>query len=210
MGHVVLLGDSIFDNARYVPGGPSVVEHLGRALPRGWRATLLAQDGAVTADVARQVRSLPEGATHLVVSAGGNDALEQGGVLRNESPGSFRDALERLAEVHSHFRIDYGLMLRKVAGAGLPTAVCTVYDAVPGLERGDRAGLCVFNDVIVREAVRARLPVIDLRQVCAEPGDYSAVSPIEPSAAGGFKIAAAVARAVTNHDSGPGACRVSF
>ena len=36
MGHVILLGDSIFDNARYVPGGPSVIEQLRRALPDGW------------------------------------------------------------------------------------------------------------------------------------------------------------------------------
>ncbi len=35
MNHIVLLGDSIFDNARYVPGGPSVIEHLRRGLPAG-------------------------------------------------------------------------------------------------------------------------------------------------------------------------------
>lgn len=75
MGHIVLLGDSIFDNARYVPGGPSVVEHLRRALPAAWRATLLAVDGSVAADVVRQLADLPADATHLVVSAGGNDAL---------------------------------------------------------------------------------------------------------------------------------------
>ncbi len=45
MNHVVLLGDSIFDNARDVPGGPSVIEHLRRILPAGWQATLLAQAG---------------------------------------------------------------------------------------------------------------------------------------------------------------------
>src|SRR5262249_20871634 len=45
MSHVVLLGDSIFDNDRYVPGDPSVIKHLRRALPHGWRATLLAGDG---------------------------------------------------------------------------------------------------------------------------------------------------------------------
>ncbi len=39
MSHVVLLGDSNFDNARYVPGEPAVVEQLRRSLPRGWHAT---------------------------------------------------------------------------------------------------------------------------------------------------------------------------
>ena len=42
MGHVVLLGDSIFDNALYVPGGPAVIDQLRRELPAGWSATLLA------------------------------------------------------------------------------------------------------------------------------------------------------------------------
>jgi hypothetical protein len=42
MSHVVLLGDSIFDNARYVPGRPAVIEQVRQALPRPWQATLLA------------------------------------------------------------------------------------------------------------------------------------------------------------------------
>ena len=38
MGHVVLLGDSIFDNGRYVPGEPAVIDQLRSALPKGWTA----------------------------------------------------------------------------------------------------------------------------------------------------------------------------
>src|SRR6476659_6170002 len=82
MGHVVLLGDSIFDNARYVPDRPPVIEQLRRSLPVGWRATLLAVDGHVTNDVERQLCRLPADATHLVVSVGGNDALAESGILR--------------------------------------------------------------------------------------------------------------------------------
>jgi hypothetical protein len=48
MGHVVLLGDSIFDIARCVPDRPPVIEQLRQALPRGWTATLLAIDGHIT------------------------------------------------------------------------------------------------------------------------------------------------------------------
>src|SRR5215831_15819260 len=73
MGHVVLLGDSIFDNVRYVPDRPPVIEQLRRSLPSGWRASLLAADGAVVEDVCGQMANLPGDATHLFVSAGGND-----------------------------------------------------------------------------------------------------------------------------------------
>ena len=45
MGHVVLLGDSIFENSAYVKSQPSVLEPLRRALPAGWPATLAAVDG---------------------------------------------------------------------------------------------------------------------------------------------------------------------
>jgi hypothetical protein len=59
MGHVILLGDSIFDNAAYVSGGPDVVSQLRAALPAGWQASLLAVDGAVITDVPRQLARMP-------------------------------------------------------------------------------------------------------------------------------------------------------
>jgi hypothetical protein len=37
MAHIVLLGDSVFDNAPYVARGEEVVEHLRRRLPRAGR-----------------------------------------------------------------------------------------------------------------------------------------------------------------------------
>ena len=63
-----------------------------------------------------------------------------------------------------------------------PVALCTIYDAIPGFQKGALQGVAAFNDVILREAVAAGVPVIDLRVLCGEPGDYSDVSPIEPSA----------------------------
>jgi hypothetical protein len=200
VGHIILLGDSIFDNERYVPGGPSVIEHLRRGLPAPWKATLLAFDGAVTSDVARQLARLPAGCTHLVVSVGGNDALESGLSLLREYAGSVTAALSRIADVRDQFQINYRQMLDGVLRQGKPAIVCTVYDSVPGLGREERTALCFFNDVILREAFHVGLPVIDLRLICNEPGDYATSSPIEPSAAGGGKIARAVRRAVTDPD----------
>ena len=45
MAHIVLLGDSVFDNAAYVPGDPDVRTQLQEKLPKKWKATLLAIDG---------------------------------------------------------------------------------------------------------------------------------------------------------------------
>ncbi|MFL5281410.1 MAG: hypothetical protein ACJ8AW_10540 [Rhodopila sp.] len=75
MQHVVLLGDSVFDNAAHVGSGPDVVTQLRRRLPPGWRASLLAVGGSVISDMAQQLARLPTDASHIVNSIGGNDAL---------------------------------------------------------------------------------------------------------------------------------------
>ena len=201
MWHVVLLGDSIFDNARYVPDRPPVVDQLRQSLPRGWRASLLAVDGHVTEDVANQLKNLPTDATHLVVSAGGNDALGESSIL-SEAVCTVGEALSLMHDVRLRFRHSYRTMLQALATVGKPTAVCTVYDSIPGLGPAEQTALGGFNEVILREAFLAGLPVIDLRLVCDRPSDYSHLSPIEPSVVGGAKIARVIAEIATTHDFG--------
>ncbi len=201
MGHVVLLGDSIFDNARYVPERPPVIEQLRQALPLGWNATLLAVDGHITDDVLNQLKALPANATHLVVSAGGNDALGESSIL-GEPACTVGDALHIIHDARKRFQHAYRAMLEAVSAVGKPTAVCTVYDSIPGLGPAEQAALAGFNELILREAFLAGLPVIDLRLVCDRPADYSHVSPIEPSAVGGAKIVRAITDMVTTHDFG--------
>jgi hypothetical protein len=201
MGHVVLLGDSVFDNVRYVPGGPPVIKQMGKALPPGWCATLLAVDGQSTGHVAAQLQRLPADATHLVVSAGGNDALGASGIL-SRAVRTVGEALHLMGDVRARFRDSYHGMLQALAAVGKPTAVCTVYDAIPGLGAAEQTALVGFNEVILREAFASGFPVIDLRLVCDQPSDYSRVSPIEPSVEGGDKIVRAITEVVTTHDYG--------
>lgn len=196
-GHVVLLGDSIFDNAVYVaPGGTSVIEHLRRALPPAWRGSLLAVDGAMVADVDRQLTNLPSDATHLVLSIGGNDALWMAGNVLAEVATDVRSALQILSGPIEDFSRGYRTLAQTLRRRNLPLGICTIYDHVPGLTAAERMGLCVFNDVISRTAFEVGATLIDLRLTCGEKSDYAAVSPIEPSTAGGSKIARAIVRAL--------------
>jgi hypothetical protein len=208
MAHIVLLGDSIFDNARYVPGEPSVIDHLKQMLPTGWRATLLAVDGSESTTMAFQLGRIPTEVSNLVLSVGGNDALSCSAVIMQEPARSFREVLSRMAEIRFEFERNYRAVLDQLLLRGKPIIVCTVYDAVPGLETAELAGLCLFNDVILREAFRGGLSVIDLRQVCTERRDYVASSPIEPSVQGGWKIAQAISRAVIENAGQPARSRV--
>jgi hypothetical protein len=199
MAHVVLLGDSIFDNASYVPGRPDVPEQLRRALPRDCRVTLLARDGALASDVPGQAERISGEATHLFISVGGNDALQNAWLI-NESGGSIGQAFTQLAQIQQKFRRDYQDAVRAVLARRKPTTLCTIYDAVPGLEREELTALSVWNDAIVREAIRWGLPVLDLRMICTDPTDYSNLSPIEPSERGGAKIVAGIVRVLAGHD----------
>jgi hypothetical protein len=199
MGHVVLLGDSIFDNARYVPDRPPVIEQVRHCLPPAWRASLLAVDGHVSEDVAKQLANLPSDATHLFVSAGGNDALGESSIL-NEIACTVGEALGLVHDLRTRFQRSYRAMLRTLSEAKKPTTVCTVYDAIPGLGPAEQVALAGFNEIILREAFFAGFPVIDLRLVCDQPSDYSHVSPIEPSMTGGAKIARVIGEVATTHD----------
>ena len=199
MNHLVLLGDSIFDNRAYVAGGPAVIDQVQQRVPQDWQVTLLAVDGNTSAHITQQLQRLPEDATHLVLSVGGNDAL--GCLPRLGTPvANVMGALVTLSEFLATFRRNYTALLVELLALNKPLMVCTVYDAVPGLTDPIKAALGMFNDVIVREAIRSGVPVLDLRMICTEPGDYSEKSPIEPSSQGGDKLAERIVAAVLEHD----------
>ena len=193
--HVVLLGDSIFDNAAYTHGAPDVVTHLRRLLPAGWQATLCAVDGATTAGLGPQLARVPAGASHLVISIGGNDALQNSDLLSLRVTSSGQ-ALEAFASRVAAFEAAYRRAIGAALSLALPTAVCTVYNGAlePARATAARVGLALFNDVILRTAVDLGVDAIELRSICIEPSDYA--NPIEPSDAGGLKIARAVAQVV--------------
>jgi len=201
--HAVLLGDSIFDNASYVPNGRPVIDLLRGQLPAIWQVSLLAVDGDVSLDVLMQLKRLPVDATHLVISCGGNDALQASGVV-NELVATVNEALDRLADVREAFRHNYRQVLVAAMKTDKPVFVCTIYDAVPGLPHELQAALALFNEVILFEAAKMGLSVIDLRVICDAPTDYSEISVIEPSERGGLKIATAIARLLTRNLTVPG------
>ena len=199
MGHLVLLGDSVFDNTSYVGRGQEVLGKLRDRLEIGWQATLLARDGAVLADVRRQLDRLPTESTHLIVSAGGNDALGHVGVL-GETVATIGEALARLAGIRRQFQQRYREMLESLRTLGLPTTICTIYDVRfpdPEMRAIANTALTVFNDVITREAALRGLPLLDLRVLLDEDCDFA--NAIEPSAGGGEKLAQGMVELVTHH-----------
>ena len=188
MTHIVLLGDSIFDNASYVSPGESVTEILSSIVEENTKVSLLAVDGDVTTDVKKQLKKFPKDATNVFISCGGNDALQHTSVLTKRID-SVNDAMEIFTKVREQFRRNYNAMLKDVLKNTNNVTICTVYNSVPGIGESALTALSLFNEVILSEAVINKLPLIDLRVVCREEDDYSSISPIEPSGQGARKIA---------------------
>ena len=211
MNHVILLGDSIFDNRAYVEPGPDVITQLRQTLEQQvaekWHATLLAVDGSVINDISEQLKQLPEDATHLVVSVGGNNALREASLLMNDPPDGAIATLRQFTEMKALFHRHYRQMLQAILAARIPTILCTIYDQCPTkdpyLGQLMYVALPMFNDCISREAIQAGFPLLDLRLVCSNPEDYAEDSPIEPSVKGGQKIATQIAHILVNHNFQP-------
>jgi hypothetical protein len=206
MSHIVLLGDSIFDNLSYTQGGPDVISQVRELLPVGWHASLLALDGATTEFVPSQVQRVPRDASHLVLSVGGNDALMSSDLFGRPA-GSIAQALAELAGVSRGFEEKYRRAVEACRQLKLPLTICTIYNGCfpnAAYQRLASTALMVFNDVILRVGIEFGLTMIDLRFVCSSPDDYA--NPIEPSSIGGAKIARCiVALALAGHMGDAGA-----
>jgi lysophospholipase L1-like esterase len=202
MPHIVLLGDSIFDNASYTNGKPDLFTQIKHRLDGKGKASLLAVDGATTRGIESQLARLPADASHLVMSIGGNDALGSQGVL-GAPANTTGDGLLRLASAVEEFSANYHGAVQACMKRRLPVTICTIYNGNfpdPAYQRQVKTALTAFNDVIVHIGLEHGLTVIDLRQICARPEDYA--NPIEPSSIGGAKIADAIIDVVNGQAAG--------
>lgn len=136
MAHIVLMGDSIFDNAPYVEAGTQVQSRLQSMLGPEDQVSLLARDGSVLADMVGQVaalHALPE-ADWLVVSCGGNDVLGLVGAMQS-GVSSVIEAAGLLADWQAEFRREYRRMVNVLLSRRKPVALATIYDGVPRSSR---------------------------------------------------------------------------
>ena len=207
MTHLVLLGDSIFDNRAYVGGGPAVIDQVRGIVPASWMVSLLAVDGDTSVQVSDQLVGLPSDCTHIVLSAGGNDAI---GCLdmMGSTVSNVMGALGLLSKMLQVFDKNYSALITEVLALQKPLLVCTIYDSVPGLVEPLRVALALFNDIILRQAIAYGVPVLDLRMICTDPEDYSVESPIEPSSHGGAKLVDRMVSVISSHDFEKRGCHV--
>ena len=213
--HIVLAGDSIFDNGSYVPGQPDVAQQLRNQLGEDSNVTLLAIDGDVTKDVHNQLTQLPEDTSHLFISVGGNDALGQLQIF-TDPVSSVGEGFLKFSRVQTTFQQEYKAMLENALSLNIPTTICTIYKPCfyhPDMSRvGSYVGngvsntdlqnvsvtaLTAFNDVILQEAVTTGIPLMDLRVMYDNVADYA--NQIEPSTIGGQKMVSVMESIINEH-----------
>ena len=239
--HIALLGDSTIDHKAYCVDDPSVEEVLRAALsavspsashsssdsqtpssafgkegttPTATNSvTLCARDGALMTAIARQANTMPDHATHIVISVGGNDALGDISILHRKCAD-----VQEAAQLLKNFVDEFIAKLREVMVATLQKyrwgkedkdrkniVLCSVY--IPqfgpfGVTNIDQASVEVaallLSKTIQNLAFELSIPVIDLSRVVTSEECLS--NPIEPNGKGAERMARAILEVVRVHD----------
>lgn len=200
--NVSLLGDSIIDNKVYVGEGElSVTEHL--QLNSSSNFTMIAVDGDTTEDVLEnQLDNLKEPVSHIVLSIGGNDLLQNLHLLQDETSG-MKFALEKSSELIGEIQENYTKILEHLSNYDAKVLLCTVYEGdlksdvmLAQFDKAGQAMLKMHNDTVYYLASKFEVVVLELRNIFTNKEDYA--NPIEPSHIGGEKLAKAIIQWMKN------------
>ena len=199
MTSITLLGDSIIDNKTYVQQQEySVLEHLN-SLSKN-KFFQLAYDGDTTVNVIeRQLHSQEIAkSSHLVLSIGGNDLLQNILFLHK---GPIENINKALADVHQRIfkslEQRFETIVEKLSSHRANLLLCTVYEGDLGrtgefrdVLDSSKIMVSSFNDTVYKTASKYNADVLELRHIFTSPEDYA--NPIEPSHVGGEKLAQAI------------------
>jgi len=194
MNKLVLLGDSTIDNKVYVePGELSVKEHLDNLVD--YEVLQIALDGAITDDVINnQINLIPPDTTHILLSIGGNDLLQEIDFLYQDLKYTPKRLLEIVIGLLSPVTENYETIVKQLSTNRAKLLCATVYEGnlvgsveFDSISNSSKAMVSLLNDSIFRICDEYKLDTLDLRNIFVSPEDYA--NPIEPSHEGGLKFA---------------------
>jgi hypothetical protein len=151
-------------------------------------------DGSICAGVLGSQTGDLSRADHIILSAGGNNALQHVDLLEAVIETTAKDVLVRLWSIQEEFRRDYAALLDCLALTRRPVLVLTVYNPCfhghgmdSRYQQAAESAVSIINDVIQQEGRRRPFDILELRTLFNDRADYA--NPIEPSAIGGAKLA---------------------
>lgn len=179
---VILMGDSVLNNANYVSAGNSVYDYLKKKLNK---VINLAKDGATINDLYTQLDKIPVDLnntdTYIFISAGGNDILNKRTELTTNE-------IRRLFDTYMDFlkalRVKLGSTKINIINLYLPTN--------PRFQ-SYKTSIDQWNQLINQysDKIGEMYNVVDLHSLLTTPEDF--VYDIEPSESASNKIANLIA-----------------
>ena len=205
MNKVVLFGDSIIDNKIYVNHGEfSVLEHLENI--SNYEYIQVAYDGHTTFDVQNKQLHLStiEKPSHIVLSVGGNDLLQN---LSHLSKGPVSNINEAVSGIQQHIfeplEQRFETIIEELSSQRANLLICTVYEGDLGrtdefkdVLDSSKIMVSSFNDIVYKTAKKYKADVLELREIFISSDDYA--NPIEPSHTGGEKLAKSIVEWIKN------------
>lgn len=199
--HIILLGDSILDNANYVKFNTisdlCVTEQFQDTIAKKnleYKVSNLAIDGYTTDDILdnKIINKIPKNATYILLSIGGNDGLMSLNELNNPKmllPWNF---INLLLQTKNKFKIKYNTILKNInkLHPNCKIICMTIYYPIFYhsilLQIISNIGVNIMSNVIINETSKYNIPIIDIRKVFDKWQDYA--NSIEPGIPGGDKI----------------------
>jgi lysophospholipase L1-like esterase len=175
---VILMGDSVLNNANYVPAGKSVYDSLKSKLSK---VINIAKDGATISDLYGQLDKIPVDLnntnTYIFISAGGNDILNKRTELSSTE-------LRRLFDSY----IEFLKALRTKLGS-VKINILNLYLPANPRYQTYKTSIEQWNQLIQSSSnkVGEMYNVVDLHALLTSPDDF--VYDIEPSESASDKIA---------------------
>ena len=175
---VILMGDSVLNNANYVPAGKSVYDSLKSKLSK---VINIAKDGATISDLYGQLDKIPVDLnntnTYIFISAGGNDILNKRTELSSTE-------LRRLFDSY----IEFLKALRTKLGS-VKINILNLYLPANPRYQTYKTSIEQWNQLIQSSSnkVGEMYNVVDLHALLTIPDDF--VYDIEPSESASDKIA---------------------
>ena len=208
MNRVVLFGDSIIDNKTYVSHGEfSVLEHLENI--SNYEYIQVAYDGHTTFDVQNKQLHLStiEKPSHIVLSVGGNDLLQNLSYLSNGPISNVNEAVTGIQQhIFEPLEQRFETIIEELSSQRANLLICTVYEGDLGrtdefkdVLDSSKIMVSSFNDIVYKTAKKYNADVLELREIFITSDDYA--NPIEPSHIGGEKLAKAIKEWVENTKS---------
>lgn len=179
---VILMGDSVLNNANYVSAGNSVYDYLKKKLNK---VINLAKDGATISDLYTQLDKIPVDLnntnTYIFISAGGNDILNKRTELTTNE-------IRRLFDTY----MDFLKALREKLGSTRINIINLYLPTNPRFQ-SYKTSIDQWNQLINQysDKIGEMYNVVDLHSLLKTPEDF--VYDIEPSESASNKIANLIA-----------------